>query len=228
MNPVLNQTPELSDEFVDRHHEVVGLSADQYEENYNKRNVRGEEPRYIHDIDLIHKAFKEMRKQGMIAVQNYGFSSSEGGGMIGERLDEKFEQGKKLPIGVAWYSTQAGESRFSDNILWVNYDDGHAPADPDKKCPYTQTEVGVIICEILANLGIPFEWNGKPSRAIGIHLIDTQEAWYVAKMEEYEAQVEAEKQERERKYQEDTLRARIWRLENEIAQAKEQLKEVAQ
>ena len=222
MNPVVNQTPELSDEFVDRHAKVLEMSENKIDDHNFRANQSYKMPqRFAHDIDLINQAFKKMRSQGMIAVQNYGWSSGEGGGMIGDRLDEKFEQGKKLPIGVAWYSTQAGDNRNTNRTFFINFDDGHAPDDPDKECPYTQTEVGVIVCEILIELGIAFEWNGKPSRAIGIYPFDTQDLEYVAK-------VEATLIERDRKWKEDTLRAKIWRLENEIAKAKKELKGVIQ
>ena len=130
--------------------------------------------RFSHDFELHNKAFKEIRSLGIMARQNFKFTSSEGGYYFWEKCQERRDNGKPLPVGCVWYNTQ--NDRENGDPIFLNFDSG--AVDDDDELDFNRLDVGILVCQVLKEHGIVYEWNGSEQKSIVIHPDDHQSEAY--------------------------------------------------
>jgi hypothetical protein len=105
------------------------------------------------DCDRLDRAFEAMSQRGLIALQNAGFTQSDGYEEVSDAyLDVEDED---QIIGYCFYHGQDLERAVRRGGLYLAF----GPADPkdeETKGPL----VGRMICEELQRVGLEVKWNG--------------------------------------------------------------------
>ena len=122
-------------------------------------------------------AFKELRKKGFIARQNYLCCQSCAGCQIAMDIGKMKTEGKEVK-GCVYYHRQDAEDRkngirkYDKNGKYVGmcHDFHLAYGNVDNSEHGTiglpTVEVGKIVCETLAKFGIETKWNGSENERI--------------------------------------------------------------
>ena len=126
-----------------------------------------------HDQDKLNRAFKAMRKWGLVARQNYQCCQGCGGAAIATELGDKIAAGKLDPDtikGAVFYHRQDADSRDEGLAFHLSFGpvSVHREGAPALELGGTAEEVGNTVCEILSKFKIPFEWNGEPGTRIKV------------------------------------------------------------
>jgi hypothetical protein len=114
------------------------------------------------DCDRLDQVFDALEASGIVALQNAGYTMSDGRSDVGEALNER---GFDKYHGYCFYHGQDVERAVNGGGLMLAF--GDIEADPTKK-----KEVGNEICAALAKAGFKTEWNGDPETRINILVID--------------------------------------------------------
>jgi hypothetical protein len=114
------------------------------------------------DCDRLDRVFDALNTNGIVALQNSGYTMSDGRSDVGEALNER---GFDKYHGYCFYHGQDLERAVNGGGLMLAF--GDIEADPAKK-----KEVGNEICVALAKAGFKTEWNGDPETRINIPVID--------------------------------------------------------
>lgn len=113
------------------------------------------------------KAFKNMRKHGLIARMNFSCCQSCGGYDLATRLDESKNAEK---LGYAFYHHQDNASICENGDLYIAY------SAKDIKNKNAQEEanlkVALIVKTSLEEEGLDVEWNGSTDMRIKVMLIE--------------------------------------------------------
>jgi hypothetical protein len=105
------------------------------------------------DCDRLDTAFAEMNERGVIALQNAGYTQSDGFEDVGQLYQEHPHQASVL--GYCFYHGQDLERALAGKGLYFAF----GPVDPADE----QTiglEVGKIVRESLENAGLSVDWDG--------------------------------------------------------------------
>ena len=130
--------------------------------------------RYYDAKDMLTKAFKLIRKQKIIARQNFSCCGSCASYDIGASITEKRNLGKKLPIGAVFYSRQGEEQFKRTGKVYLNF----MPADSSLKGDEHDEEtkkVGLIVTDTLRSVGLNVVWNGDSHMTIQTGLWNEEE-----------------------------------------------------
>ena len=128
------------------------------------------------DKDRLNKVFKELRKRGLIARQNFsccgGCAGSELATWYGEL--RKAGKGEKYK-GLVFYHRQNTEHLRNDGETMLAYGDLSYYGSGDKpefKTPLSTKEVGDILADVLKQENMYYEWDGDPGSKILIKTWD--------------------------------------------------------
>ncbi|MCU0535421.1 MAG: hypothetical protein MUD14_16150 [Hydrococcus sp. Prado102] len=110
------------------------------------------------DCDRLDLAFEELNASGIIALQNTGFTMSDGHAEVAEELDRRDRANVK---GYCFYHGQDLERAVKGDGLWLAFGDlDDAPA--------TNLQIGNVLKNTLEKNGFTVEWNGDSQTRISI------------------------------------------------------------
>jgi hypothetical protein len=114
------------------------------------------------DCDRLDEAFAALENDGVIALQNAGYTMSDGLSDVGEALNDRVKSDVR---GYCFYHEQDLERVVRGDGLMLAF--GDLDDDPVKKA-----EVGRAVVRALERAGLEPEWNGNPETRINIPKFD--------------------------------------------------------
>lgn len=114
------------------------------------------------DCDRLDEAFAALENVGIVALQNAGYTMSDGLSDVGEALNERVNSDVR---GYCFYHEQDVERAVRGDGLMLAF--GELDDDPVKK-----TEVGRAVVRALERAGLAPEWDGNPETRINIPTFD--------------------------------------------------------
>jgi|SRR3954470_4512218 hypothetical protein len=115
----------------------------------------------VTDCDRLDRAFAAIGKRGVIALQNAGYTQSDGYSDVSEAYAESPNQDKI--IGYCFYHGQDLERAVLGDGLYLAF----GPVDPKDEATQGPV-VGRLICEELQRAGLQVEWDGTFKQRIFI------------------------------------------------------------
>ncbi len=115
----------------------------------------------------LNNAFKEMRKKGLVARQNYLCCQTCAGYGITTDTAKRIKEGKvkKEDVkGCVFYHHQDTEGLRKHHSLYLAY--GPMDSEESGLIGLEETQVGAIVCECLKNNELEYEWNGSGHQRI--------------------------------------------------------------
>lgn len=113
----------------------------------------------------IAKAFAELDRRGIIALQNAGYTMSDGWSDIAEHRHRAEQSGRTMRGGVFYHGQDAARAR-AGGPLYLAF--GSFAADPDHE-PLSRA-LARETCEVLLAHGLKATWNGSVDSRIAITL----------------------------------------------------------
>jgi hypothetical protein len=114
------------------------------------------------DCDRLDAAFAELNARGIIALQNAGYTMSDG---IGDTAQILHQRGRDAVIGYCFYHGQDLERAIAGAGLMLAF--GDLDDDAARKA-----EIGRLVKGVLENRGFAVEWNGDPETRLNLPDID--------------------------------------------------------
>lgn len=114
------------------------------------------------DCDRLDEAFKSLNASGIIALQNAGYTMSDGLSDVAEVLHER---GRSDIKGYCFYHGQDLERGVAGDGLMIAF--GDLDDDRTKK-----SEIGEIVKQILEQSGFEVRWNGDPETRLNLPNFD--------------------------------------------------------
>lgn len=111
--------------------------------------------------DAIDQAFEELNARGIVAMQNAGYTMSEGWSDVNEVASYQDTR----PRGAVFYHGQDLERGIEGQGLMLAF--GAYERD-DAKHDAASIAIAREVCETLARHGVPTEWNGSVDKRIRI------------------------------------------------------------
>ncbi len=122
------------------------------------------------DKDKLNAAFKNLRKQGFIAKQNFQCCNSCAGYEIATQVKEMPEAKRAKVKGVVTYNRQSTERafhpRWGNGHLLITY--GPVTVDEVGEFGLPTVEVGNALKAALEEQGLKVKWDGNPDSCIGV------------------------------------------------------------
>ena len=118
----------------------------------------------ITDCDRLDEAFAELDRQGIIALQNAGNTTSEGHEEVGAELDRR---GRVSIKGYCFYHNQDLERVVNGGVLALAFGDLRAEKEAKRR-------VGELVVATMRKHGFTCKWEGDPEQRIEIHGIRWQ------------------------------------------------------
>lgn len=115
----------------------------------------------VTDCDRLDRAFEALNQRGVIALQNAGYTQSDGYDDFMEAYEEHPK--KSSIIGYCFYQGQDLERAVLGEGLYLAF----GPANPDDEAR-RGPEVGAIVRQELQRAGFAVEWNGTFQQRIFI------------------------------------------------------------
>jgi hypothetical protein len=119
----------------------------------NKREAEATWPE-VTDCDRLDQAFESLSEHGIIALQNAGYTQSDGMSDVTEQCYEDPETGECQFIGYCFYHGQDLEGVMESGNLYLTF--GDINGDDNKG-----VEIGQQIRQLLAASGFVVEWDGS-------------------------------------------------------------------
>ena len=116
----------------------------------------------ITDCDRLDKVFSELNDNGIIAMQNAGYTQSDGLSDVSSEL--AFRDRAKVR-GYCFYHGQDLERAVAGGELWLAFGDF-------EDTPEGAQAIGKFIVEILVKAGFQVNWNGAPGKRINVAKLD--------------------------------------------------------
>lgn len=138
--------------------------------------------------EAVNEAFVEMRKQGLLARQNFECCSSCAGYALTTLAVERVTKGAKIE-GCCYYHRQDAERFENGGDLMLQY--GQIESQEVGAIGRSTLEVGVMVCDILKKVGLLFKWNGKEESCIEVLCNASEKALAEAEYAEGIAAMEA-------------------------------------
>ena len=111
--------------------------------------------------DAIDQAFEELNERGIVALQNVGYTMSDGWGDAHEAASELPEK----PRGAVFYHGQDLESGIQGEGLMLAFG---AFEDDETKSEAASTVIAREVCDTLATHGVKVKWGGSVHSRIEI------------------------------------------------------------
>ncbi len=112
--------------------------------------------------DRLDRAFEALNVQGIIALQNAGYTMSDG---ITEISEELHRRGRANIQGYCFCHGQDLERAVDGAGVMLAF----ASLDDD---PAHKQEVGRLVKEAMENFGFAVEWNGDPEKRLNLPAVD--------------------------------------------------------
>jgi hypothetical protein len=119
----------------------------------------------VTDVDRLDRAFSAIARRGVIAMQDAGFTQSDG-------YDDFLSAYERHPnasavVGYCFYTRQDLEGAIQGRGLYLAF----GPSDPKDEAT-VGVEVGRVIAEEVHNAGLRVDWDGSFGRRIRIPAFD--------------------------------------------------------
>lgn len=124
----------------------------------------------------LSNAFKLLRKNKIIARQNFACCGSCGSYEIATKMEELLNAGKSV-TGYVFYNRQSTESlrgdwrRPADGRLYISYADGSTSKYPNN-ITKTSEEIGKMLVVALTEVGLAFEWDGNSDTCVLVKMAE--------------------------------------------------------
>jgi hypothetical protein len=115
----------------------------------------------VTDCDRITAAFTRLNARGVIALENAGFTQSDGYDDVSQAYDEHADRARVL--GYCYYHGQDLERAVAGGGLWLSF----GPVDPDDE-ETVGPRVGALVREELERAGLEVAWDGSFSKRIHV------------------------------------------------------------
>jgi len=119
------------------------------------------------DCDRLDTAFAKMNGRGVIAIQNAGYTQSDGYDDVGEAYSQHPE--KESILGYCFYHGQDLERAISGDGLYFAF----GPVDPANE-QTVGVDVGNIVREELENAGLSVDWDGTFEKRLSVPKLNWQ------------------------------------------------------
>ena len=119
------------------------------------------------DCDRLDVAFAKMNERGVIAIQNAGYTQSDGYDDVGEVYSQHSE--KESILGYCFYHGQDLERAISGDGLYFAF----GPVDPANE-QTVGVDVGEIVREELENAGLSVDWDGTFEKRLSVPKLNWQ------------------------------------------------------
>ena len=114
------------------------------------------------DCDRLDSLFEQLNNNGIIALQNAGYTMSDGLDDVGEILQEI---GRENVRGYCFYHGQDMERAVNGGGLFMAF--GDLDDDPEQRA-----KIGCVVKECLESNGFETDWSGDSESRININNID--------------------------------------------------------
>jgi len=114
------------------------------------------------DCDRLDAAFQALKSQGIIALQNAGYTMSDGISDVAEALHERGRDGVR---GYCFYHGQDLERAVNGGGLMLAFGD----LDDNKE---QKKQIGSLVKEVVESFGVAAEWNSDPETRLSLPRID--------------------------------------------------------
>ena len=111
--------------------------------------------------DALTEAFKAMRKDGILARQNFSCCGGCASYELGTKLEEAKAAGKPK-VGTVYYHRQDAEGLRRDGTVYLGFGAGRGSSDDDSRL------VACKALEALNDAGLKTEWDGTPRTRIWV------------------------------------------------------------
>jgi hypothetical protein len=131
----------------------------------------------------LNEAFKRFRRAGLVARQNFLCCSGCAGYALTLDIEKRIDAGKDRPKGVIFYHRQDAEALrdrpsrpfesrqvAEDRTMCLRY--GQVNSSKYGWIGEDTAEVGRLVCAVLADVGIGYDWSGDPNKCINISVAD--------------------------------------------------------
>jgi hypothetical protein len=116
-------------------------------------------------VTNLSRAFEEMRRRGLLAEENYHYSSSSGLAPMAEEAARRVRRGVEV-LGYVYYEDLYARYFNLGEHLSLAY--GQLEHDDLGKIGMVARQVGKVVCECLDMHGVAYEWDGYPGRPIQV------------------------------------------------------------
>ncbi|MDB5331472.1 MAG: hypothetical protein JWP03_2623 [Phycisphaerales bacterium] len=114
------------------------------------------------DCDRLDEVFDALNARGVVALQNAGYTSSDG---IADSFEIVHKRGRDVCKGYCFYHGQDLDRVVNGKGLWLAF--GDLENDKDGK-----TAIGNLVKETFESFGFEVEWDGNPERRLRIPKLD--------------------------------------------------------
>lgn len=118
--------------------------------------------------EKLTKAFKLLRKEGLIAKQNFSCCGSCATSEIGEQAKIKAKKVGKFPKGYVQYNRQSTEGIEIFGSVHISYGAFYSRNDIKRTECFTDIEIGELIVAKMKEVGLKTEWNGDADKCVKV------------------------------------------------------------
>jgi hypothetical protein len=157
----LSEVDELIDDILEKGADEGMLRAAVAPEFAKKAAAEADWPK-VTDCDRLDRAFESLESQGVIALQNVGYTQSDGLDEVEETLSER----KRGTVqGYCFYHGQDLERALAGDGLMLAFGDLNDDATK-------MVEIGKLVRKTLEAQGFAVEWNGSSKTRINVPKFD--------------------------------------------------------
>ena len=118
--------------------------------------------------EKLTKAFKLLRKEGLIAKQNFSCCGSCASYEIGEQAKTRAKKFGKFPKGSVFYNRQSTESMEITGTVYLSYGAFYSRNDIKRKECFDDVEIGKLIVEKMKEVGLKTKWDGDADKCVQV------------------------------------------------------------
>ena len=116
------------------------------------------------------KAFSLLRKEGLLARQNFSCCGTCGGYEISEMGESKGKKTGKYPAGYVFYHRQDTDTLNRNGVVHLRYGTFENRNGKLRKGSFPTLNVGYTIVEAMKTVGLDTEWNGDTGKCILVNV----------------------------------------------------------
>jgi hypothetical protein len=116
------------------------------------------------DKDKLNQAFSMMRKQGLVARQNFSCCCGCAGSKLTTLIVAMSDKKRAKVNGVCFYHRQDNACLMDGDDLWLSY--GPVESTEYGQIGLETAQVGHLVALCLDQAGLTYEWDGNPSSRI--------------------------------------------------------------
>lgn len=124
----------------------------------------------------LNEAFKLLRKNKILARQNFSCCGSCGSYELATKIEEMHDANKSV-LGYVFYNRQSNEAlvgdhwKLADGRLYISYADSSTSKYPNK-ITKTSEEIGQMLVVALTQVGLVFEWDGSSDSCVLVKMAE--------------------------------------------------------